>query len=154
MTGPTTQPKQNVRAYNTTKPKCHDLQHNQNKMSGPTTQPKQNARTYNTTKSNKMTGPTTQPGIVNRKQNKKLVGPNNNFSRSTQGMNCRRAHIKFSVNQVRTSTSHGWSQPSEPEQPCGSKNYSGPESSPTNQLTPLAQKRRAPYRSQSFWAHK
>ena len=40
--------------------------------------------------------------------------------------------------------------PSEPEQPCGPKTFSGSESSPTNQLTPWAQKKRASNKNQSF----
>ena len=144
MSGPTTQPKQNVMINNTTKTKCQDQQ----------TQTKQNARTYNITKSNKMSGPTTQPGLTNRKQNKKLLDPNNNFFRSIQGMNCRRARIKFSTNQLRASTSHGWAQPSEVEQPCGTKICSDSESSPTNHLSPWAPKTRTSNRSHSFWDHK
>ena len=65
-------------------------------MSEPTTQPK-----VPQGKSNKMTWPATQPGLANKKQNKKLLGPNDKFPRSTQGVNCRRARIELSDNRLR-----------------------------------------------------
>ena len=97
MQGPTTQPKQNARTNNTTKTKCQDQQHNQNKMQGPTTQPKQNTRTNNTTKTKCQDQLLHHDTIVTI-----ILGPRNRHNfRDTPGVNCRRSHIELSANHVR-----------------------------------------------------
>ena len=111
MPGPTTQPKQNVRTNNTTKTKCQDQQHNQNKMQGPTTQPKQNTRTINTTKTKcqdqllhhdtTVSKPPSQPDPPRGTLIVTILGPRNRHNfRDTPGVNCRRSHIELSANHV------------------------------------------------------